>query len=148
MGIYDNCKISGPNHSKRDNRLRISIQFPDGKKIAKSYPKYLMEVHLDRFLEEDETVDHIDGNPLNNDLSNLQILDRKTHSSLDVLRNKDVLVTCKDWNIASKTAIVKVGGKFENIEVDNDGNKLERYWIRSEEVWLQKIFIEHITVEN
>lgn len=94
MGIYNGCKIGEPYQSKRDNRLRIHIQFPDGKNIVKSYPKYLMEVHLGRFLEEDETVDHIDGNPLNNDLSNLQILDRKTHSSLDVLRNKDILVTC------------------------------------------------------
>lgn len=94
MGIYDDCKIYGPYQSKQDNRLRIVIQSQTGEKVTKSYPKYLMEVHLDRFLENDETVDHIDGNPLNNDLSNLQILDRKTHSSLDVLRNKDILVTC------------------------------------------------------
>ena len=47
---------------------------------------------------------------------------------------KNVLVTCKDWNIGSKTTIMKCGGKFENIEVDKAGNKLERYWIRSEEV--------------
>ena len=43
----------------------------------------------------------------------------------------DVLITCKDWNIASKKSIMKSGGKFENIEIDKDGNKLERYWIRS-----------------
>ena len=42
---------------------------------------------------------------------------------------KKVLVTCKDWNIASKTSIMKSGGIFENIEIDKDGNKLERYWI-------------------
>ena len=42
---------------------------------------------------------------------------------------ENVLVTCKDWNIASKTSIMKSGGKFESIEVDKDGNKLERYWI-------------------
>lgn len=43
----------------------------------------------------------------------------------------DVLITCKDWNIASKTSIMKVGGKFENVETDKDGNNLERYWVRS-----------------
>ena len=42
---------------------------------------------------------------------------------------KDILITCKDWNIASKTSIMKAGGKFENIEIDHDGNNLERYWI-------------------
>ena len=94
MGIYDNCKIYGPYQSKQDNRLRIIIEFPNGNKQSKSYPKYLMEVQENRFLEENETVDHIDGNPLNNDLSNLQILDRKVHCSVDVLRNKDIIVKC------------------------------------------------------
>ena len=43
----------------------------------------------------------------------------------------DVLITCKDWNIASKTSIMKCGGKYENTLTDKDGNNLERYWIRS-----------------
>lgn len=42
---------------------------------------------------------------------------------------KDILITCKDWNVASKTSIMHSGGKFESVEVDSDGNKLERYWI-------------------
>ena len=41
------------------------------KRITLSYPKYLIEVHLDRYLEKEETVDHIDGNFLNNVISNL-----------------------------------------------------------------------------
>lgn len=27
-----------------------------------SYPKYLMELHINKYLDEDDTVDHIDGN--------------------------------------------------------------------------------------
>lgn len=59
-----------------------------------SYPRYLMEIHLNRHLTKKEQIDHIDGNPLNNDISNLQILNFKEHQSLDVLRNKDIVVKC------------------------------------------------------
>lgn len=60
-----------------------------------SYPKYLMEQHLGRYLDVNEQIDHIDGNPLNNDISNLQILKLGEHQKLDVLRNKDITVNCK-----------------------------------------------------
>ena len=53
-----------------------------------------MEVHLDRYLTENETVDHIDGNPLNNDINNLRVLDRREHCRNDVYRNVDVTVNC------------------------------------------------------
>lgn len=48
------------------------------------YARYLLAVHLGRYLTKDETVDHIDGNKQNDDLNNLQILSlaentRKTH---------------------------------------------------------------------
>ena len=93
--IYENCKLYGPYINKKDNRLRCVIAFPNGKKKTISYPKYLMEVHLGRYLEVNETVDHIDGNPLNNNIENLQILDRKEHCYKDVKRNQDVIVKCK-----------------------------------------------------
>lgn len=54
-----------------------------------------MEVHLDRYLEDDETVHHIDGNPLNNDIKNLQVIKRSEHISNDVIRNSDITVKCK-----------------------------------------------------
>ena len=93
--VYENCKLYGPYINKKDNRLRCVIQFPNGKKKTVSYPKYLMEVHLGRYLEVNETVDHIDGNPLNNNIDNLQILDRKEHCYNDANRNQDITVKCK-----------------------------------------------------
>lgn len=92
--VYDEViKVEGPNKGK-DNRLRIRLVYRDGKIILKSYPRYLLEKHLDRYLDKDEQVDHIDGNPLNNEISNLQIIKFKEHQKLDVLRNKDVEVEC------------------------------------------------------
>ena len=79
---------------KKDNRLRCVIVHPDGHKQTISYPKYLMEVKLNRYLSTDEQIDHIDGNPQNNDYSNLQILYLGKHQELDALRNKDITINC------------------------------------------------------
>lgn len=53
-----------------------------------------MEQHLGRYLKKDETIDHIDKNPLNNDLENLRVLSRNEHCYNDCIRNKDVVVKC------------------------------------------------------
>jgi hypothetical protein len=93
--VYENCKFYGPYSNSKDGRLRCIVVFPDNTKKTISYPKYLMEVHLDRYLAENETIDHIDGNFLNNDLSNLQVIDRQKHSYNDVYRNEDITVKCQ-----------------------------------------------------
>lgn len=92
--VYENCKFYGPYLSKKDNRLRCIIVFPDGKKKSLSYPKYLIEVHLDRYLDIDETVHHIDGNPLNNEINNLMVINRKEHCYNDSIKNCDVVTKC------------------------------------------------------
>ena len=44
---------------------------------------------------------------------------------------ENVLITCKDFNIASKKVIEKNGGIFENIYINaDDGYKYFRYWIK------------------
>lgn len=93
--IYENLnKTVGPYKSQKDNRLRIVLIFNDNSKKTMSYPKYLMERHLDRYLTDKETVDHIDGNPLNNDINNLRVLSRVEHCKNDAIRNKDVIAKC------------------------------------------------------
>ncbi|MGC4378264.1 HNH endonuclease [Fictibacillus sp. Mic-4] len=54
-------------------------------KPAKGYvPQHrlVMERHIGRYLTEDEIVHHKDENKQNNDISNLEILDRSTHIAL------------------------------------------------------------------
>lgn len=94
-------KVNGP-YTRKDGRQHIVLNNSKAPKNTKgklktiSYPKAIIEVVLNRCLTEDETVDHIDKNPLNNDLSNLQILDRATHCALDAKRRKPIIVNCTE----------------------------------------------------
>ena len=91
--MYENYKIYGP-YTAKDGRQRIIAVDKNGIKHTISYPRYILECHLGRNLTSEEQVDHIDGNPLNNCLLNLQIIRFKEHQKLDVFRNRDVVVTC------------------------------------------------------
>ena len=58
-----------------NSRLILSYVKTDGEWTTISYPKALMEVHLGRVLNyPDETVDHINNDPMDNRIENLQIL--------------------------------------------------------------------------
>lgn len=91
--MYEECKIWGP-YLCSDKRLRVVVKCKGDKGHTISYPKFLMEKHLGRHLLPDETVDHLDGNPLNNDISNLRVVRNDIHAILDVYRRQDFEVTC------------------------------------------------------
>lgn len=71
-------KIHGPYHypSKPGvkSRRRIVIVFEDQTKTSMSWARWLMTQKLQRTLTPDETVDHINEDPLDDRLENLQIL--------------------------------------------------------------------------
>ena len=56
------------------------ISTPDGREMLEH--RYFMEQHLGRRLHVDECVHHKDGNKTNNDLRNLEVVDRTRHTSL------------------------------------------------------------------
>jgi HNH endonuclease len=64
--------VYGP-YTRKDGRKHV-IHHIDGKRRTQSYPRYLMEQFLGRLLEDWETVDHVNEDPTDNRIENLQIL--------------------------------------------------------------------------
>lgn len=77
-------------NKSKDGRLRCVLVYKNGFKRNISYPKLIMEKHLGRKLFDDEQVHHIDENPLNNDISNLQILKLGEHQKFHQSYRKHV----------------------------------------------------------
>lgn len=75
----------------KDGRLRIYIK--DEKRLM-SYPKYLMEQELGRTLLPNEQVHHKDGDPLNNDMSNLEVRLQGEHQAEHATKYYDMVMTC------------------------------------------------------
>lgn len=80
--MYENCRIYGP-YNRPDRRQHVVIIYKDGRRKTISYPKYLMELKLGRYLNYDETVHHKDKDPLNNEFYNLEVIVRKEHAKQD-----------------------------------------------------------------
>lgn len=57
----------------KDGRVRVYCTDDNGRHHIRSYSRILMEEKLGRPLEPYEDVHHIDGNPLNNSINNLEI---------------------------------------------------------------------------
>lgn len=71
-------------HQRKDGYYREYNEFnKDGRSLEH---RRVMERHLKRALRKDEIIHHIDFNKANNDISNLQIMTRSTHSRLHMLK--------------------------------------------------------------
>ena len=75
----------------KDGRVRIYIK--DKKKVM-SYPKFLMEQLIGRELEPNEEVHHKDENPLNNDISNLELRHHGEHQREHRTKYHDMICIC------------------------------------------------------
>ena len=69
------------------------------KRTTVSYARYLMSIHLGRFLTKEEHVDHIDENRSNDSIDNLQILSKqenklKSEKYLAELKPKYIELNC------------------------------------------------------
>jgi hypothetical protein len=69
-------------YTGKDKRTRATCKDNEGNLHVISYPRLLMEQHLNRKLKPNEDVHHIDGDVTNNDISNLQVLDHVEHEKL------------------------------------------------------------------
>jgi len=87
-------RIYGP-YYRKDGRQHVILMSLDGTRRTVSYPKFLKEQALGRYLDPNqETIDHLDRNPNNNRPTNLRILPRSKHAAEDVTRVKLVNTNC------------------------------------------------------
>lgn len=74
--------------------LACSVRYADGSKRTVLQYREVMETHLNRTLSSSEVVHHIDGNKRNNDISNLEVLNRSTHGKHHAKDAEVVKGTC------------------------------------------------------
>ena len=89
---------TGKNHVKYINGIRKRkdgyLRYSDDRYVH----RVIMEEHLGRKLESSEHIHHIDGNPQNNDINNLQIMTNSEHRQLEYKiapKNKKGQFICK-----------------------------------------------------
>lgn len=138
MSVYSDYQVYGP-YYRPDGRQHVILIHHDvtGKIDVRrtiSYPKYLVESYLGRYLNSDETVDHIDGNFSNNELSNLRVVPRSQHCKSHTTCRMEVTKVCKicgksfrtinNWRVTcgSKACV----GRCAHVEGYNIGNSFAR----------------------
>lgn len=66
--------VHGPYEKDNGRRFVIHYNTETKEKKTQTYPRYLMEQHLGRKLEDWEQVDHINGDPTDDRIENFQLL--------------------------------------------------------------------------
>ena len=138
MTVYDGMDVYGP-YARKDGRQHVvAIKHNEVGSIIErktiSYPKYLVEVSLGRYLDPEETVDHIDGDFLNNDLSNLRVVPRSLHAKSHTATRSDAVITCvichKEFVTNDRTRICcgdpHCRGSLAHLNGHNKGNSVVR----------------------
>lgn len=93
---YDDYYLYKVHHKKENRDYVILIPINSNNNLHRttlSYARYLMSVKLKRFLKKEEQIDHIDNDKTNDNIENLQILNRKQNNMKEALRhNKKILI--------------------------------------------------------
>jgi hypothetical protein len=82
--LYPGYRIYRPSIIKADNyRKRTNMYNPITKhRISIQYARYLIEIHLNRKLTDEEEAHHKDGNCTNDILDNIEVINCSIHRSL------------------------------------------------------------------
>lgn len=100
--MYEGCRVYGPYDRKQDNRQHVIVIFPGGKRKTISYPRYIIEMNIGRYLTKEEEVHHIDNNEKNNVINNLVVIPTAVHKRMqrgskfeELTKEIHICPTCK-----------------------------------------------------
>lgn len=109
--VYSEYKAYGP-YTRKDGRQHVCLVHNKTKqKKTVSYPKYIYEIHFNKYIEKGIDVHHIDNDFSNNKISNLELINKKEHSrnhakkqisKLDLEENYLKCYRCGDQIMLSK----------------------------------------------
>lgn len=85
---YDKDYIKGYLIFKSNGRNIVSLFDKNNIQTSTSYSRYLMSIHLKRYLTNEEEVDHIDNDGSNDVIENLQILTNFENNKKRLISNK------------------------------------------------------------
>ena len=105
--------ILGP-YLRKDGRKHIVLWNKDVGRKTISYPKALMECHLKRKLEDDETVDHKDEDFTNDDFSNLRVITRSVNSSRSAIKRFPIFGNCLMCNFEFELSREQISKRAKN----------------------------------
>lgn len=96
---FGEMKIYGP-YKRKDGRQHV-IHYDEVTKTKRtqSYPRYLMEQHLGRKLEDWEEVDHINNDPTDDRIENFQLLTKSDNIKKSAKKTEWEEFTCPICNI-------------------------------------------------
>lgn len=89
-------RVKGPYRHTTKNlagRAYMVVYYKDGSRGTTLYSRFKMEQHLGRRLDKDETVDHIDEDVTNDDLSNLRVISRSENARSWAANNREISYT-------------------------------------------------------
>lgn len=93
---FSEYKIYGPVFDRREGRRKMFlIHYENGSRTTMTLARYRMCIHLGRWLDRKEEVDHKDNDRLNDDLENLQILTRAENVRKNNFRQGRAIVRLK-----------------------------------------------------
>lgn len=76
-----------------ENRRTLILYNSKNDRTSTQYARYLLAVKLGRFLKEDETVDHLDGDKTNDSIDNLQVLSLADNNRKS-FKKPDIIMKC------------------------------------------------------
>lgn len=91
--MYEDYKVYGP-YTRKDGRKHV-ILYKNRSRTTLSYPRFLMECYLGRYIDENkETVHHKNGDIADDRIENLELVERSAHSRMHVVKAAVIKVVC------------------------------------------------------